>query len=184
MRDAFNLIQQGGGWELAVIGMGSVFTSLILLLVFIKIFAAIIKWVQGKGEKEEAAPETPLLDQGQHPTIEISTGAGPEVKPETAAAMGVALGLSSSQDELTAAVSYAMHDHLSGGLPIYGVPPAVSAAITYALHDFVANGAGGDTLHTTTAKEDGEVVSGHSPWSMAGRIQLMNARSRSTIGGK
>lgn len=138
MHEAWELVRQGGGWSITVVGMGAVLTSLILLVVFIKVFAAIIRAVERRGERrEEAARAAPSAPQE------------PTSSPEGAVAAAIALANGERQEELVAAVSYAIHNYLSGEAEAYAFPPAAAG--------------------------EGE---GSNPWSMAGRMRLMNDRTR------
>ncbi len=150
MGNILELIGQGKGWSVTLVGMGAVFVSLILLVVFVKVFAAIIGLVEARRTAREEAPSAsspPVMEKPAPP---------PEVTPEIAAATAIALAADGRQEEIVAAVSYAVHNHLSAGEAVCTVPAAAG-------------------------NEDGK---GASPWSMAGRMRLMNGRMRWVNRGK
>lgn len=80
----------------------------------------------------------------------------PRVTPEIAVAAAIALAKMGAEEELAAAVAYALHKYVSdeGAME---VAPAVAA--------------------------DGE-GQGFDPWSMAGRMHLMNGRTTHTSRGQ
>ena len=143
MQEALELIRQGDGWNAAITGMGAVFVSLIILVIFIKVFAAIIKSAEARrerrGEAVEAKPSPPPED------VKFES----DVAPEVAAAISVALAGSDRQEEVVAAVSYAIHNHL---------------------HQEAA-----PLLPAAAGEGNGK---GSNPWSIAGRMRLMNDRAR------
>jgi len=126
------------------VGMGAVFVSLILLMVFIKVFAAIMRLVEARRTAKEEASSA-----SSPPPAMGKPASSPEVTPEIAAAAAIALAADGRQEEIVAAVSYAVHNHISAEEAACNVPAA--------------------------GTENGK---GAGPWSMAGRMRLMNGRMR------
>ena len=152
MSEAFNLISQGGGWSITLVGMGAVFASLIILMIFIKVFAAILQAVYREKDTGGEVAETP-----PGPVESVEAPSFSEVTPEVVVAVAMALAEGGRQEEVAAAVSYTIHNHVSGD-----AVPLLSPA-------------------GTADEENGD---GPSPWRMAGRARLMNSRNRQTVRGR
>ena len=82
----------------------------------------------------------------------------PRVTPEIAVAAAIALAKMGAEEELAAAVAYALYRYVSDEGAAQGVAPAAVAG-------------------------DGE-GQGFDPWSMAGRMHLMDSRTAHTSRGQ